>query len=261
VKNIGLQGVGGLLVLLALLSVSSATPAAPFGQSDEAATAYRAGDYSRAAELWSSALEADGLPAAERARLYHNQGNAAWRRGRVAEAAGWYSASLRLRPRSADTWANLELARASAGWDPQDSGDLRDTLGRVCTSLTASEADGAALLGLVLLALALLGEALRGGVGWRRASYAAVLLLAMSSAWAYGSRLREVPGECLVTSDDGASLRSEPRREAISLGRLDPGTRAVIVDELPNWVRLRVDDAPASWVERAKIFHLDSSSQ
>lgn len=235
----------------------STTALAGAAQSSPAAEAYRAGDYERAAEFWSASLADGQLPAAERARLCHNLGNAAWRRERAAEAAAWYTAALRLSPRSPDTWANLELARASAGWDPEDRGDLRDTLWRVFTSLTAAEADGAALLVLVLLALALAGEALRGGPLWRRTILAAVLALALAGASAVGSRLREVPDEWLVIAQEGTSLRSEPRPDAVSLGRLEPGQRALAIDELPDWVRLEVDNGSASWVRRSDVFALE----
>ncbi|HJO26140.1 MAG: hypothetical protein CMK00_01170 [Planctomycetes bacterium] len=238
-----------------MVAAESAADTLP--QVHAAAEAYRAGEYERAAQLWTTVLAHEYLPAAERGRLCHNIGNAAFRRERPAEAVAWYTASLRLRPRSGDTWANLELARTGAGWDPEDRGDLGATLRRLFTSLTAPEADAAALLALALLALALGGEALRGGALWRRAIVAGLLVLALAAAWAVGSRLRETPDEWLVTAREGTSLRSEPRPDAVSLGRLAPGARGLAVDELPEWVRLKADDAPAFWVRRADVFALE----
>jgi tetratricopeptide (TPR) repeat protein len=253
-----------LLIMIALVCVLEVAPApipSEPAAADSGATAYRAGDYERASVAWETALaaasEAGGRAAAERARLCHNLGNAAWRRDRVAEAAAWYTASLRLRPRDADTWANLELARATAGWDPEDRGDLKDTMKRLLTGLTARESDGAALAALVLLAIALGGEALRGGRTWRRAILGAGVALTLAVACAIGSRLRETPDIWMVTHAGGASLHSEPRDDALSLGRLEPGARARAVDELPDWVRLVTEDAPASWVRREHLFSLE----
>lgn len=251
-----------LLIACALVASSGAVVAsAPVCQSETGAAAYRAGDYELAGVLWERSLAAAArsadVCAAERARLCHNLGNAAWRRDRLGEAAAWYTASLRLRPRNADTWANLELARATAGWDPEDSGDLPDTVGRLCKALTAREADWAALAALALLATALAGEALRGGRAWRRAIPGAGVALILAVSCVLGSRLREAPDVWMVTHDEGASLRSEPRDSALSLGLLEAGMRAQALDELPGWIRLRSADSPPAWVRREQVFPLE----
>src|SRR6185436_3640855 len=93
------------------------------GVDQAAIDAYRRGNYDSAKSLWISALESAPLPSAERARILYDLGNAAFRSDAPLEAVGWYTASLRLRPRDADTWTNLEHARRTAKLDPADRGD------------------------------------------------------------------------------------------------------------------------------------------
>ncbi len=125
----------GCLVLWLGFSVSASAfqVAAPLGIDAEAVAAYRAGDLDTARSLWLELLEAEPrvVRGAERGRVLFNLGNLALRAQADLEAVGWYTASLRLRPRDADTWANLEFARLGTGLEPADRGDLKDTLARL----------------------------------------------------------------------------------------------------------------------------------
>lgn len=107
---------------------------------DAAATdAYRRGDFDAATRAWTQLLADRSLPAAERARLCFNLGNAAFRDERPLEAVGWYEAALRLAPRDGDAWANVEHARSAAGLAPKDRGDLAATLSRLAYAPTRAE--------------------------------------------------------------------------------------------------------------------------
>jgi hypothetical protein len=134
-----------------LLALASWSQAPGFDQA--AVDAYRRGDYAGAKSLWIATLETGRdesgapLPDGERARILYDLGNAAFRAGEPLEAVGWYTASLRLRPRDAETWSNLEHARRTAKLEPADRGDLAATLGRLLTSITHVESQWLALAG------------------------------------------------------------------------------------------------------------------
>lgn len=251
----------GLIHTLALLALVASPGAGPSRVDeadalgvDPAVTAYRAGDYDTAKVTWLAAIDAAGSRA-ERARLAYNLGNTAFRSGNVPEAVGWYTASLALVPRDADTWASLELARTEAGLEPADRGDLRATVRRVMTSVSLAESEWIVLGCLGLLALCLTGEALRGGVVWRRSALAALALCAVvSMPWGW-NLVREGRRPMLVVAD-GTAARSEPRPDAKRLRELALGAEVERLDGLPGWTQVRDERGERLWVRSSALFDL-----
>lgn len=227
----------------------------PLAFASDPAEAYRTKDYSAAMAGWQAALE-EADSAGERARLAYNLGNAAYRKGDELEAVAWYTASLRLRPRDADTWHNLELARAEAELDPADRGDLASTSQRLVGSLTRAEAEWLLLLAIGLFGVALAFEALRGGQLARRIALVGligVILLAIPYSW----HLSQPDAKGLmVVQKGGAHHRSEPRTDAKSFGKIEPGTIVHYRDELPGWVGVQFEGRRA-WVRERALFDLD----
>lgn len=243
------------LLALWLGFVLSIAPQAPDA---DAIAAYRAGELANARSLWLELVESDPprVEGFERARVLYDLGNVAARRGEWLEAVGWYAASLRLRPRDADAFANLEYARLQAGLPPADRGDLLDTLERLLTRTTRGESEWLALAALLPLALTLLGEALRGGVLWRRLSIAALVLALLGAAPWVHALLRGERDELLVIAPKGSALRSEPRHDAEVLARPAAGEILLRIDELPGWVRVRGEAGERPWVRSEDVFAL-----
>jgi len=251
-----------ILAALLLVLASASDPAAGIDQA--AIDAYRRGDYAAAKSLWVAALEAgkdergDPLPAGERARILYDVGNATYRAGAPLEAVGWYTASLRLRPRDAETWANLEHARRTAKLEPADRGDLAATLWRLMTSITPAESEWIALAGGAVCALVLAAEALRGGRLLRRLSLAAALVaLATLAPW-FVHRSRSARDTLLVIdpADSGASVHSEPRHDSAVVANAAAGDEVERLDELPGWVKIAGRDGTAGWIESRGAFAL-----
>lgn len=255
-----------LLLALCALFVSGAL-AQPQAELDRMALeAYRAEDYAAASAWWNDALDAStgvdelGEPLAsdgERARLMANLGNCAARQDDWAKAAAWFEASLRLRPRDAETRDKLDFARSEAGWPPLDRGDLASTTARALGSFTADEARWLALLGLLPLVVSLAGEALRGGRAWRRAAIACAVVWLLACAPCMHASWKADADPVLVTNPNGAAARSEPRESAERLERLPSGTHWKRLDELPDWTRLRGPDGRSVWVPSRDVFELE----
>lgn len=241
-----------LAVLLPLLLGASPL----FAGEREAVEAYRRGDYTQAADEWRSLLADPALPAQceERWRILYNLGNCSYRRDRKLEAVGWYTLALEQRPRDAQTWANLELARSESGLDPQDRGDLSSTLLRLLDSWTQAESGWIAMAGLGLLALALAFEALRGGKPARvlvwigLAVFVLALLPLCLHAW------RDPRPWRMCTERSPVTLRSEPREDAAGIGDLAPGARVADLDQLPDWIKVETSDGTQGWVPRSACF-------
>jgi tetratricopeptide (TPR) repeat protein len=229
---------------LALLAPALAAPQTSY---ERALAAYQSADYAEARELWLAALEEAGEGAPSRAAVLYDLGNVAYRQKKPLEAAGWYTASLKLEPRNEDAWHNLELARREAGLEPADRGDLSATTKRLLTMLTVRESEQLALAVGAALALALIWEALRGGAAAKWTSAAlALLLLAALAPWTYQMLTRR--DALFVVQPEGAPLRSEPRAQAAVIDRLLAASEVERVDALPGWVRVKKGDT-VGWIE------------
>jgi hypothetical protein len=227
--------------------------------SDERAIdAYRRGDMATARTEWTAVLDDAAHPpgGAERARVLYDLGNVAFREGKMLEAVGWYTASLRLRPRDNDTWTNLEEARSRAKLEPADRGDLSSTLRRILRSFTAAEARWFALGGMLVLAAALCFEALRGGRLARWTAVGAALFALCTFAPCVDHSLRAGGRPLLVIQPEGAALKSEPRDKAATTSELTPGGTVEYVDELPEWTKVRTEGGLEGWVPRGAVFAL-----
>jgi tetratricopeptide (TPR) repeat protein len=223
-----------------------------------AVAAYRAGDLSTARTLWSEALESSkDLSNGERARICYNLGNVCARQGEPMQAVAWYSASLRLRPRDADTWANLELSRLAAELPAADRGDLGAALQRLLDSLTLPESSWLALLSLLPLAVALGFEATRGGSGWRWSSLLCLVLAVLGGFPWLNHQLQSGQVPLMVIADGPISIRSEPRVDGDRLDELEPGDVAQWHDEMGGWTSVKLSNGRVGWLPSPETFQLN----
>ncbi|MCB9913689.1 MAG: SH3 domain-containing protein [Planctomycetes bacterium] len=247
-----------LFVCLSALAAGAAPRAAGEALDARAVEAYRAGDLATARTLWLELLEdrASGPRGAERARVLYDLGTLALREDQPGEAAGWFTASLRLRPRDRETWENLEYARLEAGLPAADRGDLADTAKRLVSSWTPGEARTLALLSLLPLALCLLLEALRGGWLWRVLGLGALCVACIGALPMGWSMLVAQTDPVLVIDSNGAQVRVEPRGDASAQRTLAAGDVVERLAEHPDWVQVRVG-ADRGWVRESSVFALD----
>jgi tetratricopeptide (TPR) repeat protein len=218
--------------------------------------AYRRGDYAEARERWEAALEGDLAPA-DRARVYYDLGNACWRLERPLEAVACYTAAVRLDPRHAEAWQNLEFTRAKSGLAPADAGDLGATLERALTSLRPPERRVLLFGALVLWTLVLLLELRWGGAALRGVMVGATLALALAAApWAYGLLRSEAAAPMLVVRTGSVPLRSEPLDTRDAIGELSALEEVDRIDALPGWIRVETRNGLRGWVREDTLFAL-----
>ena len=219
---------------------------------------YRRGSYAAAAERFDEAVAiADAsLPPAARARLFVARGSAAYRSGDPLTAVGWYTAALRETPRDLDVWHDLELARADAGLEPADRGDLSSTVNRLLGSWRPEEARRLALLGALLLGAAMVVEILVGGRLARWAVGVALLVaLGLCGPW-IASLVPEVDAPHLVLRASPVPMRSEPRTELETIHHAEPGQVVARIDELGDWTRIDAEGT-LGWVPSQSLFALE----
>ncbi len=239
------------------LSARAQAASRPEPRDATAVAAYRAGDLAAAREGWLAVLAAEPrVEGDERARILYDLGNLAFREEHTAEAVGWFTASLRLRPRDADTWTNLERARRAAELEPADRGDLGATVRRLLTAFTRSESHWLTLIGLVGFGAALAFEALRGGRTARWLVLGGAGFAALCAAPALHTAWTRVDHPALVVEDGKALVRSEPRNDAAVVGEAALGTEVETIDALPGWAKVRLGDGTEGWVGERAVFAL-----
>jgi tetratricopeptide (TPR) repeat protein len=241
----------GLLASLVLVFAAEAQTSFERG-----VEAYRRGDYAEALAAWRATLGEELAPL-ERARVCFDLGNAHWRLGESLPAIVCYTAAVRLDPRHAEAWQNLELARAKASLPPADAGDLSATAERLLTSLRPSERRALLFGALVVWCLVLLLEVRFGGSALRTALVAASLALLLAAApWAWGQRAREHVSPLWVTAGGGVPLRAEPLEARSPVGELAALEEVERLDALPGWVRVERADGTRGWVREEALFSL-----
>jgi len=244
-----------MALVLALGQEPAPTEPTPLQRFEQGVEAYRRGDPESAAHLWQR-LVAEGHAELDSAVLCYDLGNAAFRSGRPLEAAAWYSASLRMEPRSADAWSNLELAREKAGLEPADRGDLVDTLRRLATAQTLAELEWTLVVLAGLLLASLLLEAVLGGASLRRTAWSlAALLVVVAALWTWRVTQDRGP-QLFVVESGGTTIHSEPRADAAAVGRAEPAELLEPTDALPGWRRVRSRSGARGWVREAEVLEL-----
>lgn len=225
------------------------------GAFERGVEAYRRGNHAEAREHWRAALGED-LDPLERARVYYDLGNAAWRLGQELEACACYGAAVRLDPRHRDAWKNLEFARAEAGLPPADPGDLGATLELLLTSLRPAEERLLALGALCAWVLLLVLELRFGGTLLRRALYLGLAVLLLCAA-PFGQRLLRPEARAPAFAiQNGVTLRSEPLETSTAVGELAPLEEVERLDALPGWVRVERGDGSRGWVREPALLPL-----
>jgi len=242
-----------LLTLIGLCSFPLQEASSSLDQS--ALVAYREGNPAAASTLWIEALEA-ATSEQERGRLCYNLGNAAYRRDEVVQAVAWYHAALRYTPRDGDLWANLEFCRAEAELDPADRGDLVHSVQRLLRSLTRGESEWLWACALMLLALAGVGESLRGGAMWRRLFLGAFVVQLLCAGPLIWHLEHDGQNTWMITALEGGAGHSEPSDEAKQLAHLEAGLVLEELDQLPDWVKLADPQGRGLWVRTKDAFSL-----
>jgi len=245
------------LARLVVVVVVGGAPLAAQSSFERGVEGYRRGDYLEARAQWQKTLGEELAPL-ERARVYYDLGNAYWRANEALPAIACYSAAVRLDPRHAEAWQNLELARAKAGLPPADAGDLGATLRRLSASLRPEERRALLFAALVLWSALLVLEVRFGGGGARAALVGATLVLALAAVpWAQALLAHERAAPMLVISKSPVTLRNEPLEARAAVGELAALEEVERIDELPGWVRVERGDGQRGWVRADALFALE----
>lgn len=218
-------------------------------------TAYTAGDYGRAAELYTAIVD-KGMYSAP---LYYNLANSLFKEGETGRAILFYNRALRLAPGDEDIRHNLEYAERTTKDKIEEIPEffltswikaLRSTMS--CTAWT--------ILSLVLLVAALalgLFYLLAQRIAIRKTGFygmvAALVCFIASTLMAWSERNMLVERNEAVVMSSAISVKSSPDKSATDLFVLHEGTVVTIGNTVEGWAEIRIADGNKGWVETERI--------
>lgn len=243
-----------LLVFIALLwSVAGVSRAAdPLVAAD---SAYNAGNYSRAIELYDSVL----VSGQESATLYYNLGNAHYKSDQIGWAVFNFRRALALDPSMEDARYNLEVASSRAIDKIEGVPDF------FLISFARSVRDSMSANGWAAWALVWFLLAVGGGVvwltmqvlGWRKVGFSVMvvsLICSVVGLWAaWGSYGNQSQGKWGVVVHTATSVVSAPNVEGRDLFVLHEGTVVDILDRSGEWVEVRLINGEKGWLRASAL--------
>jgi len=224
---------GLVLALSGRIEAANSPSALSSGPSlfERAGSAYEAGKYAEALDLYTQSAKEDGLTAG----LAYNTGNAEFRLGRRGRAAIWFERARMMAPRDADILFNLGVARSHL---QDEEGTAWEFLDRIITRWELPWV--VAILAWLVFGCA--GTALGGVVAWRRVRLVvcvgAVLLLASAIWILLRERAAQQPWAVVVAPV--AEAHSGPGDNNPVGFTVPEGRHALVTGFRPGWVEIGV---------------------
>ena len=226
--------------------------------SDEAKTAYDAGQFRQALDYYASKIDSRNVSPA----LLYNMGNCFYQLGDYPRALVCYERARYLQPRDSDISGNLELTRRKLLLPPkyrvESPADFmlaaRDFL-RVDEWLVVC----ACGLTLVLVALGMFFR--RHSNLWQWPFYTGIVVAVICSAALIAKVSADDPAREAVVIVRNTPLYSLPSAESGRVEQyLKPGTEVSIEENRMDWVRVRLENNDEGWVRGSNLALLWSNS-
>lgn len=229
---------------------------------EQADSAYTAGQYDRAIELYQKAVDTDGPSAT----LYYNLGNAHYRQKHNGKAILYYESALRLDPTMKDARANLEFLNSRITDRPGERGTFIGNALDAFANRAASNSWAWIAFGLFCLTVAgICVYIFADAVTLRKAGFfgSLVTLVATLITLFFAIRaanIAQADNIAIITSES-TILSTSPRHpvdrneEAMLLHE---GTRLEILDSVKNpsdstlWLEVQVDNTHRAWINASE---------
>lgn len=249
------------LGLTAVIFSTATAYASPL--TERADSAYSAGQYDLAVELYNRAMATEGMSAT----LFYNLGNTEYRQKHPGRAILNYERALRLDPTMAEAKANLDFVNSQIIDRPGEKGTF---IGNAADSAASSaRANTWAILAFAFFAFAAAGVMLyffSASVTLRKIGFFGALLMLTGSIitlWLAirGARIATATDQAIITAQS-TILSTSPRRPATRTEEamlLHEGTKVEILDSVRNssdstlWLDVRVDNTHRAWIDAADV--------
>ena len=218
-------------------------------------SAYRAGNYEEAVEIYEEVL-AEGFTSAD---LHYNLGNAYYRLGQMGQSILNYERALRLKPSMGDARENLALANSKTV-------DRIAELPRLFfiqwyeSLITRIGPHSWQIIVIVFFALtvaALVVLILARDLGWRKGSFAALIVTAIFLLLAIvlltASTRRFNSHSQAIVIQPSMVVKSSPEVQSVDKLILHEGTKVTLSEELSGWYKITLSDGTTGWCETDAI--------
>ena len=226
--------------------------------SDEAKTAYDAGQFRQALDYYASKIDPRSVSPA----LLYNMGNCFYQLGDYPRALVCYERARYLQPRDPDISGNLELTRRKLLLPPKYRVESpADFMAAARDFLRVDEWLAACACGLTLVLIALGMFFQRRSNLWQWPFYAGIVVVVICAAALIAKVSADDPAREAVVIVRNTPLYSLPSAESGRVEQyLKPGTEVSIEENRMDWVRVRLENNDEGWVRGANLALLWSDS-
>ncbi len=226
--------------------------------SDEAKTAYDAGEFRQALDYYASKIDPRKVSPA----LLYNMGNCFYQLGDYPRALVCYERAHYLQPRDSDITGNLELTRRKLLLPPKYRVESpADFMLATRDFLRMDEWLVACACGLTLVFIALGMFFQRRSNLWQWPFYAGIVVVVICAAALIAKAAADNPAHEAVVIVRNTPLYSLPSAESGRVEQyLKPGTEVSIEENRMDWVRVRLENNDEGWVRGANLALLWSNS-
>lgn len=215
-----------------------------------AESAYKAGDYPRAVEVYESILAAG----TESGAIYYNLGNAYYKSGEAGRALLNYERALRLIPRDSDLNFNYHYLRSKLNLE-DESRNLNWAQKLVYYHIHFYTLEEMALIVFILGCLSggvyLLCLYLKWPTPLKRISLSLAFFLIVVFTFGIIFKINAVKNMAVVLNAEEAKF--EPNPNSTTHYKLPAGEKVKILSEEEQWIKIKRADDKAGWVKRESV--------
>ena len=230
-----------------------------FNQANEQ---YAAGNFAEAAQTYSQILNdtsaTQTLPAADRALVYYNLGNACFRMGELSQSILAYERALRLRPTFSDARYNLRFAQSRIVDNIEDNQAffLSNALKFIRNLLTCNTWMWLSICLFVLTLIGLLLFALLQSPALRKTAFFTAIIAFIISVCALANAISlnqrdTLRSEAIITQGI-VNAKASPDRSGTDLFTLHEGTKVTIHEVIGEWCNIHVGNN-VGWIKLSNL--------
>ncbi|MGB3144942.1 MAG: tetratricopeptide repeat protein [Maribacter sp.] len=222
---------------------------------DQATTAYNAGEFEKAIELYDQILNSGQHSAA----VYYNLGNAYYKQNEIAESIYYYEKALLLSPNDDEIKTNLSYAQNmtldAIGTVPQTglSKLYKNVTGKLTFDQWAYLAI-ASMMVFVLLYIAFYYFNFSSRKRWAFiGSIIALFICILAVVFAYVQRRDFNAQRPAIIFAEEIAIKSEPNESSTEIFVLHEGTKVNVAESLNDWNKIVLSDGKTGWIQNEKL--------
>lgn len=222
---------------------------------DQATTAYNAGEFEKAIELYDQILDSGQHSAA----VYYNLGNAYYKQNEIAESIYYYEKALLLSPNDDEIQTNLSYAQNmtldAIGTVPKTG--LSKLYRNVTGKLTFDQWAYLAVVSMIVFVLLYIAFYYFNYSSRKRwafiGSIIALFICILSVLFAYVQRRDFNAQRPAIIFAEEIAIKSEPNASSAEAFVLHEGTKVNVTESLNDWDKIILSDGKTGWIPNDKL--------